>query len=273
MKKIFSLLLMGMMLTGMTSCLDSNENNETSFSVGMYQRVVTDGSGDVADFFTNNYYFTINSSDFTVNIDVTSTYEEGNTLSFSTGKMNFSVDREMQAYRFSSPNITTQGHTVSNFKGMIDLSSGVAYISFMVDGDKTVYATAHLPFMFNSTHFIPEDGSAESDSEKLQYDFTINKSKMTATVLILNFVPEEDDKDSGTKVAVFEGLDLKITRDGYEISAESVKSSISGKGNIKDAELKDVKFNITAQGTRFNGAYSTNTYKATVSGKMFNEQK
>ena len=29
MKKIFSMLLMGMMLMGMTSCLDNNENNET----------------------------------------------------------------------------------------------------------------------------------------------------------------------------------------------------------------------------------------------------
>ena len=43
MKKIFSMLLMGMMLMGMTSCLDNNENNETTFTLSMYNRTVTMG--------------------------------------------------------------------------------------------------------------------------------------------------------------------------------------------------------------------------------------
>ena len=273
MKKIYSLLLMSVMLTGFTSCLDTNEDNETSFTIGMYQRVVTDGTGDVSEFFNNNYYLTVNLTQGTVNIDVTATISKDKTLSFSTGTMTLTADQEMSAYRFSSPSITTQGSTISNFKGIIDLQHGVAYISFIVDNEKTVYGTANLPFMFNTTRITPSaEGEKEYDANELQYDFTINKSKMTATLLILNYITDNNNKGSSTQVAVFEGLDLKLTRDGYVISSPSVKSTTSGKGNVADAELKDVEFTIHSQGTRMEGTYTTDKYTANVTGTMFNEQ-
>ena len=106
----------------------------------------------------------------------------------------------------------------------------------------------------------------------MQYDFTINKSKMTATLLILNYITDSNNKGNSTQVAVFEGLDLKLTRDGYVISSPSVKSTTSGKGNVADAELKDVEFTIHSQGTRMEGTYTTDKYKANVTGTMFNEQ-
>lgn len=265
---------MSMMLTGFTSCLDTDEDNETSFTIGMYNRVVTDGTGDVSEFFNNNYYLTVNLTQGTVNIDVTATIDKDKTLSFSTGAMTLTGDQEMGAYRFSSPSITTQGSTISNFKGMIDLQHGVAYISFIVDNEKTVYGTANLPYMFNLTHVVPSaEGEKEYDTDELQYDFTINKSKMTATLLILNYITNNDsNKGNTTQVAVFEGLDVKLTRDGYVITSPSVKSTTTGKGNVADAELKDVEFTIHTQGIRFEGTYTTDEYKATVAGTMFDEQ-
>ena len=69
MKKIFSTLLMGMMLMGMTSCLDNNENNETNFTLSMYNRTVTMGSEDVSEFNVNNAAFKINYTNSTISVN------------------------------------------------------------------------------------------------------------------------------------------------------------------------------------------------------------
>ena len=87
MKKIFSMLLMGMMLMGMTSCLDNNENNETNFTLSMYNRTVTMGSEDVSEFNVNNSAFKINYTNSTISVNVMATVGKDNTIQFKIDDM------------------------------------------------------------------------------------------------------------------------------------------------------------------------------------------
>lgn len=273
MKKLLSLLLTGLMLMGMTSCLDNNTNNETSFSLSMYNRTVTVGSGDESEFFVNNTLFKINYEKSTITANVTATIGTDNTIQFNVEDMVLSLDQSKQAYSFSSPRVTTQGVEITNFRGIIDLQVGVMYLTYNVGTDKTVHATASLPFLFNRTNIIPTDDQKTSfTNEKCQYDFSINKSNMTAKVTINNFLKNDTETESAENVAVFDGLKVEFTRDGYKIKADMVKSTTSGKGTVTDAVLKDVEFNIIDQGIRFNGKYTTDTYTAEVAGTMFNEK-
>lgn len=96
---------------------------------------------------------------------------------------------------------------------------------------------------------------------------------MTATVTIVGFAKDADQKEASENIAVFEGLNVKFTRSGYKITAPMVKSTTTGVGNVSDATIKDVEFNIIDQGIRFNGKYETNTYEAETAGTMFNEKQ
>lgn len=273
MKKIFSMLLMGMMLMGMTSCLDNNENNETNFTLSMYNRTVTMGSEDVSEFNVNNAAFKINYTNSTISVNVMATVGKDNTIQFKIDDMQLTADQGMQAYRFSCPAATTQGVEITNFRGIIDLQVGVLYMTYNVGADKTVHATAALPFLRCKTNIDPTDETKQDfSSEKTQYDFRINKSNMTATVTIVGFTKDADQKEVSENIAVFEGLNVKFTRSGYKITAPMVKSTTTGVGNVSDATIKDVEFNIIDQGIRFNGKYETNTYEAETAGTMFNEK-
>ena len=95
---------------------------------------------------------------------------------------------------------------------------------------------------------------------------------MTATVTIVGFAKDADQKEASENIAVFEGLNVKFTRSGYKITAPMVKSTTTGVGNVSDATIKDVEFNIIDQGIRFNGKYETDTYEAETAGTMFNEK-
>lgn len=273
MKKIFSMLLMGMMLMGMTSCLDNNENNETNFTLSMYNRTVTMGSEDVSEFNVNNSAFKINYTNSAISVNVMATVDKDNTIQFKIDDMQLTADQGMQAYRFSCPAATTQGVEITNFRGIIDLQVGVLYMTYNVGADKTVHATAALPFLRCKTNIDPTDETKQDfSSEKTQYDFRINKSNMTATVTIVGFAKDADQKEASENIAVFEGLNVKFTRSGYKITAPMVKSTTTGVGNVSDATIKDVEFNIIDQGIRFNGKYETNTYEAETAGTMFNEK-
>lgn len=98
MKKIFSMLLMGMMLMGMTSCLDNNENNETNFTLSMYNRTVTMGSEDVSEFNVNNSAFKINYTNSTISVNVMATVGKDNTIQFKIDDMQLTAD---QGIRFN----------------------------------------------------------------------------------------------------------------------------------------------------------------------------
>lgn len=96
MKKIFSMLLMGMMLMGMTSCLDNNENNETNFTLSMYNRTVTMGSEDVSEFNVNNAAFKINYTNSTISVNAMATVGKDNTIQFKIDDMQLTADQGMQ---------------------------------------------------------------------------------------------------------------------------------------------------------------------------------
>ncbi|MDO4510496.1 MAG: hypothetical protein Q4B68_01590 [Bacteroidales bacterium] len=272
MKKLFSMLMLSMMLLGMTSCLnDDPGTSEATFTVSMYNRTVTAGAGDVSEFSVNNYTYLVNYTKGVISVNVTATISGNNTIQFNLTELPLTADQSMQAYRFSCPSASAQGLQISDLKGVIDINHGVVYVTFAVDGDKTVHATGSLPFMFNETEYTSIEGKTIT-TKNCMYDFRINKSKMTATLWIQGFIPiDGENKEVDNLIAVFDELKVEFTRDGYRISSPSTKASTANGGNVNDAVLTNVEFNIHSQGIRFSGSYNTKSYTATVTGKMFNE--
>lgn len=273
MKKIFSLILTALVLMGMTSCLGNNDNNIATFTMSMFNRTVTNGSAGAPEFFVNNYNFTINYDNSTISLNGTATIGKDNTIQFTIKDMALSTDQSKNAVTFSCPKVTASGDDITNLKGYLSLQNGTVYITYSVGTDKTVYATGGLPFIYNKTEFIPDGDESKSYTlDNCKYDFNLNKSNMTATVTIVNFIPKANESDQN-RIAVFEGLNLQVTSNGYKITSPEVKSTTTGRGDVSDVTLKDVEFNIIDQGIRFRGSYKTSTYDANVAGNMFDESK
>lgn len=273
MKKIFSLLLTALVLMSMTSCLGNNDNNIATFTTSMFNRTVTDGSTDTPELYMNNYNFSINYDNSTISLNGTATIGNDNTIQFTIKDMALTNDQSKNAVTFSCPKATASATDITNLRGYISLQNGTVYITYSVGANKTVYATAGLPFSYNKTEFIPDGDESKSYTlDNCKYDFNLNKSNMTATVTIVNFIPKANESDQN-RIAVFEGLKLQVTSNGYKITSPEVKSTTTGRGDVSDVTLKDVEFNIIDQGIRFRGSYKTDTYDANVAGNMFDESK
>lgn len=273
MKKIFSLLLMGMMLMGMTSCLNEEATNEATFTVSMYNRTINAGAGDESEFFINNSVYHVNYDKGVISVNATVTLAENNNIQFTLEDLKLTSDADREAYRFSCPSATAQGLNITNFNGLIDLKNGLVYVTFNAGSDKTVHATGALPFLFNTTSYKDDEKEGlEYDNYYSQYDFRINKSNMKATLVIFRYISGYEDRDNLNKIAVFEGLDVKFTREGYKITAPSVKSSMSGQANVSDATLTNVEFNIVNQGTHFYGKYDNGSKHVSITGDMFEKK-
>ena len=147
-----------------TACIkDGTETNRTTEGVQLYNRAVNSDNGAIT--FSKSYTtVVIDISNMKMAIASSATLNSGATLKFEAEEIDL---KKSNPYEFSVSSIkSTNGTIINGLQGKIDLSGGVMYMQYRVDGGKgeeTVYATSIIAFPY--TEFTAtKDGKSESST-------------------------------------------------------------------------------------------------------------
>lgn len=277
-KKFFTLIAAATLMLGMTSCLNSNDdnNNVQNLLATMYNRVV--GADDSVVYSSSTYNIAIDYASGSITISPTIVVG-GSNITFTSPEMKLNYNNTDNYYAFSSGAFTSStGVTVQNLTGQFDLSNGTLYVSYFINGYR-VYATVGLYYSLSTTtsYDLTNQGGLYSTT-KSTYAFTIDNPTMTTSLTITNFGLTNDIAARGQLMTI-SGIKITPTAAGYTLSADSV----TGKLNNYEYEtytFTNVRGSITDGGTSLtltcdckvtdeSSKASEINRRMTVDGKMF----
>ncbi len=249
-----------------TACIkDGTETNRTTEGVQLYNRAVNSDNGAIT--FSKSYTtVVIDISNMKMAIASSATLNSGATLKFEAEEIDL---KKSNPYEFSVSSIkSTNGTIINGLQGKIDLSGGVMYMQYRVDGGKgeeTVYATSIIAFPY--TEFTAtKDGKSESSTNAVML-FTVNaKDSTKATMEVRNL--QLASNVTNIEDATYDTVKVVPTAEGYKLTGSRLKSNSMG----STFDITDFDANVTSQGRLLNATFKCMGYDVKFTGRMFKEE-
>ncbi|MBR5102144.1 MAG: hypothetical protein IK092_03380, partial [Muribaculaceae bacterium] len=172
-----------------TSCVgDSHKDTIMTAQPVMYCRAVNADGTDV-HFTTSTYVVTLNYTKNTIAFEGAAGVDKSSSVYIITDDMPLTFDSSgaYNAYKFACATFKdNNGKEISNLHGWFDGNTGLAFLTFDAE-DKHFYATPMIGFPYCTTTSVPEDqATSPYIAEEASFYCTLNKEKMTATILFAN---------------------------------------------------------------------------------------
>ncbi len=250
-----------------TACIkDGTETNRTTEGVQLYNRAVNSDNGTIT--FSKSYTtVVIDLSGMKMAIASSAKLSSGATLKFEAEEID--LKNSSTPYEFSVSSLkSTNGTIINGLQGKIDLSGGVMYMQYRVDGGKgeeTVYATSIIAFPY--TEFTAtKDGKSESSTKAVML-FTVNaKDSTKATMEVRNL--QLASSVTNIEDATFDTVQVVPTTEGYKLTGSHLKSSSMG----STFDITDFDANVTKQGRLLNATFKCMGYDVKFTGQMFKNE-
>lgn len=205
----------------LTACNKDEPNNDSSSIMIMYNRAVNTGNNMSVTFSQSNCKFVVrNNSTLSMQANMILKVGEGIIVDFSTDFMPLIATNEAYTYTFESGNITSGAHTISNFRGKINLA-GPTFIQYVIDGQYQCYSTLQPYYTETITSITTEPSTSSSYSfNDINYGLTFNNAGDKGTLYLFDFHAD----DSGRKTAIlrYDNLTLVPTSTGYQLTGTDV---------------------------------------------------
>ncbi len=249
-----------------TACIkDGTETNRTTEGLYLYNRAINPDNGTI----------TLSKSYTTVVIDLNSMkmaiassakLDGGRTLKFQAEDIDL---KQSNPYEFSVSSVkSTTGTIINNLQGKIDLSGGVMYMQYRVDGvngEETVYATSIIAFPYTEATST-KNGKSETSTTAVML-FTLNdKDSTKATMEVRNL-----KLSSSTTIiedATYDTVQVVPTTEGYKLIGNHLKSNSMG----SSFDITNFNADVTRQGRLLNATFKCLGYDVKFTGKMFKNE-
>lgn len=228
---------MAALMMGMSSCLNTEEENIVKSSVYMYNSVenLVDPT-DVGGLTQSLTALEINFTQSTLTAEVTAFVAPGLQVKFSTGTLNLSVAKD--GFVFAASSLPATGASISNFVGKYDPNMGMISYDFVVNSMYHVYSTASYAYNFTTMNvYDAPGGKLLYTSDEVAFGFIPKAGEKKCTFVLSNFKLGEFDKEMST---------LSYTEGEYVMAA-------SGDFTIDEEELKNAEGYTNFNITKYNG--------------------
>ena len=255
MKKMITLLLV---LVALTACNEEGSDNRQAYTVTINNRAYWDG---VVIFSQNTADIEINHTKNTIKISSHYKDIDGQLRSLNTPEleMTSSYGTPYTVYSFSTTD--EMGDGVKKLYGSIDISTGMVRYAFQQD-NHTIICTSHLLYN-NATTTISDVAGANIEHNMSSYLFMLDSKGETCVMQISAFVPGVNGAVQEA-VVEYKGLDVAITDEGFNISADQAHAT---QGNYYD--LTDVHVTIDWDCNNLSGSFKTKISQHEFHGNLF----
>ena len=243
-----------------TACVkDGDTTRQTTQGFYLYNRVVSnDGKISLSKAQTT---IVIDLNNFKMAISSSVKLSNGQKVKFEIEEISLSGSNP---YEFSvSSAKSTDGSTVLNgIQGKVDLSGGVMYMQYNINGTEAVYATSLIAFpytSFNST----KDGNTYSSTSSVMF-FTLNdKDSTKATMEVRNL--QLSRNSSIIEDVTYDTVQVTPTVSGYKLTGSHLKNNSMG----TSYDITDFNADVTDQGRVLNATFKCMGYDVKYQGQMF----
>ena len=259
MKKLSFLLYSLLAVMMLTACNNSDEPIDIiTTNVTMNSRTC---DGDKVVFSQNNATIEVNYTNATISFNTAYKDIDGVGHALKTPAMTL-TPAAGSIYRFNSG--STPLGEITNLNGYIDMETFTVLYSFTLNGSEQVISTSHLIYSYATmTVTNPDNGNNKSYND-FQCVFVLDATGEKCSMVLTKFAPNLNGSIVANQIT-WEGLTVKPTTTGYDITAHSAESSMRGMYTITD-----LKFNVslTKQSRDITGGFKCNDLNIKIEGDL-----
>lgn len=260
-------------LFALASCNDSKDaEDKTQFQQEFYNRVINNSDNQVL-FSKSIAAFTINFSAMQLDVTHGAKLAAGLEYTMQATGLKLTYDQTTGSYTISMGNAVVRAgnNVVTAITGRVDIATGVIFLSYLVNNTYAVYATTPLGYAYGtlSTTYTVDGADHAFDNEDFAILVAINDEGTTARVTMYN-VQLKSDMVS-TDMIVYDGVAVKPTLNGYELSTEASLKPVGASNS--DYDMTGFEAHVDQQGRVIAGKFAIGDVKATFTAGMFSDKK
>ncbi len=265
MKKILIPFIALVLALATASCIGNDEpTNSFTQVVKMYNRAIGDNI-DGCLFSTSTTQIAIDMNAATISLSTSARINDRQRPSFKVEVLKMTT-QSAGLYTFSASNVKCDnGSVVTNLQGTFDMNAGVMYLQYLVDGETTVYSTSLLAYAYTNLSSSKDGGVPQTFSNSMMIFRLDSKDSTKATLEVRNL--QLSATDPGVDAATYDTVSVKVTDDGYMLTADRLKSNTYG----STYDMTDFNGVVSNQGRVLNVTFKCKGYDVKYHGSMFKE--
>lgn len=273
MKKIYSLLLLALVVMGAVSCnSDSNDIIYYGEQVTITRSFPSDDLSVIPESSTTIVALTANVSAGTAELTFTVKLASNTSVTVKATGLSMTTNASTGCYEFKqsgSSQISAGQNTITDLEGLINSSGGSIRLSMIVNGTYHVYITSP-DYLYTNTVISTLDNSSQPyEASDIYYEFVPDFTTMTGQLYIAHLHLSSNGVSDNVTVL---GLPFEVTPEGFKIN-ELGSAQLSKTRDDVVKELSDFDITISNQGQSISGSFVANdNNKVTFHGTVFPAQ-